>query len=71
MKKVIVVLFAVMIAGGSMMSSCSSDDDPKMTKDDITKAIVAIRSIWIIRIGRTLRNGLASIQIKSNSKLIR
>ena len=22
------------------MSSCSSDDDPKMTKDDITKAIV-------------------------------
>ena len=23
-----------------MMSSCSSDDDPKMTKDDITKAIV-------------------------------
>jgi hypothetical protein len=40
MKKVIVVLFAVMIAGGSMMSSCSSDDDPKMTKDDITKAIV-------------------------------
>jgi len=40
MKKVIVILFAVMIAGGSMMSSCSSDDDPKMTKDDITKAIV-------------------------------
>ena len=39
MKKVILILFAVMIAGGSMMSSCSSDDDPKMTKDDITKAI--------------------------------